>query len=427
MNERQRGFSVTELNRIIKRKLESDEVLSSFCLEGEVSNYKTYPSGHAYFTLKDSESEISAVMWRSARARLAFLPQNGDQVLVRGSISVYPPRGEYKVSVLSMEKKGAGDALRKLRELAEKLKKEGLFEESRKKKIPAYPEKIALIAGKNSAGMKDLEVNIAKRWPLSEVRPFPSLVQGKEAPAELLSALKKAMDYAPDTLIIGRGGGSCEDLGAFNDEALVRAVADCPIPVIAAVGHEIDVTLIDLVADLRCSTPTAAAVAATPDWREVSLSLDQAGESMDASVTRILSLAKQRLCALAERPYFKDPSVLCKVEKEKIRQLGARLSSSVQNRVSLEKASLGALNERLNGSIRSYLDKLSYRMSELTSKLKALNPESVLCRGYSITTDQTGKPIREAKNLKVGQVLKTRFADGTIESTITHKESQHGE
>ena len=194
MNERQRGFSVTELNRIIKRKLESDEVLSSFCLEGEVSNYKTYPSGHAYFTLKDSESEISAVMWRSARVRLAFLPQNGDQVLVRGSISVYPPRGEYKVSVLSMEKKGAGDALRKLRELAEKLKKEGLFEESRKKKIPAYPEKIALIAGKNSAGMKDLEVNIAKRWPLSEVRPFPSIVQGKEAPAERLSALKKAMD-----------------------------------------------------------------------------------------------------------------------------------------------------------------------------------------------------------------------------------------
>lgn len=427
MSEGKQGFTVSELNQIIKFKLESDDVLSSFCLEGEISNYKTYASGHAYFTLKDAESQISAVMWRGNRARLRFAPQDGDQVIVYGSISVYPPRGEYKVSVSSMRKKGEGDALRKLRELAEKLRKEGLFDESRKKKIPRFPSRIAVIAGRNSAGMKDVDVNIAKRWPLAEVKAFPCLVQGKEAPAELLASLKQAISWGPDALIIGRGGGSSEDLSAFNDEALVRAASSCKVPLIAAVGHEIDVTLIDLVADLRCSTPTAAAVAATPDWREISLSLDKTGEQMDADVGKLLRLYRQKLDSLASRPYFKDPTALYKAEIEKIDQWGARLDRAAINSIRLDQAALASLKERLKASCRSYLDKRIYDLSALKEKLKALNPEEVLKRGYSITTDSSGRPLRKASQAKVGETIKTRFADGAVESTITRKENNYGE
>ena len=422
MRENTGCLSVSELNHIIQAKLEGDEFLSFFSLQGEVSNFKLYPSGHAYFALKDADSLISAVMWRSHAERLSFLPQNGDKVIVKGKIGVFPAKGIYQVSCFTMEKDGQGDLLKRLRELAEKLRKEGLFEESRKKKIPRFPRKIAVIAGKNSAGMRDIEVNLAKRWPLCEVEKFPSLVQGELAKADLLLHLKEAIASNPDTIIIGRGGGSSEDLGAFNDEALVRAVASCPIPVIAAVGHEVDVTLIDLVADLRCSTPTGAAVAATPDQNEVRQRLDQIGDELDAKVRQEIALKKEQLLLLSNKPYFSDPKRLYALSLDRIRQLKARLEGKVRSEIKLGSSMLESTSKSLDSRVLALLEAKKARLLALSGKMSALNPDAVLSRGFSLTTDESGTPISSAMGLSKGEKIKTKFSDGIILSEVLGKE-----
>lgn len=422
MRENSGCLSVSELNQIIKAKLEGDEFLSFFSLQGEISNFKLYPSGHAYFALKDADSLISAVMWRSYAERLSFTPQNGDKVIVKGKIGVFPARGTYQVSCFSMEKDGQGDLLKRLRELAEKLKKEGLFDESRKKRIPRFPKKIAVIAGKNSAGMRDIEVNLAKRWPLAQVKTFPSLVQGEQASRDLLLHLKEAIADNPDTIIIGRGGGSSEDLGAFNDETLVRAVAACPIPVIAAVGHEVDVTLIDLVADLRCSTPTGAAVAATPDQNEIRQRLDEIGGDLDLHLRQEIQAKKEKLLFLSNKPYFSDPKRLYALPMDRIGQLKARLEGRVRSEIKLGLNNLESTSKSLDSSIEALLEEKKARLEALTGKMSALNPDAVLSRGFSLTTDESGRPVSSAKKLKKGNKIKTKFSDGIIVSEVLGEE-----
>ncbi len=424
MSEPARYLSVTELNEIVAATLENNPALSFVLLAGEISNFKPYPSGHIYFSLKDEKSLISAVMWRSYVPNLSFQPKNGDQVLVKGKISAFTGRGTYQISVFSMEKKGQGDALRNLRLLAEKLRKEGLFDESRKKEIPAFPHRISVIAGSGSAGLKDIQVNLAKRWPLAEVCCFPAIVQGELAPKSLLEALKEAVAVHPDTIIIGRGGGSSEDLQAFNDEALVRAVAEAQIPIIAAVGHEIDVTLIDLVADCRVSTPTAAAVKATPDQYEVYQALDDVSLRLDKAVSAKISALSQSLLRLSDKPYFKDPSRIYDSQKEKITSLERVLNTSVKNILSLNKSRLDALTDRIGPSYRSALKKKEASVGNASAKLDSLNPEAVLNRGYSIMTGQDGRPITQAGNLRVGELVKTRLRDGIITSKIVEKETK---
>ncbi len=424
MSEPARYLSVTELNEIVAATLENNPALSFVLLAGEISNFKPYPSGHIYFSLKDDKSLISAVMWRSYVPNLSFQPKNGDQVLVKGKISAFTGRGTYQISVFSMEKKGQGDALRNLRLLAEKLRKEGLFDESRKKEIPAFPHRISVIAGSGSAGLKDIQVNLAKRWPLAEVCCFPAIVQGELAPKSLLEALKEAVAVHPDTIIIGRGGGSSEDLQAFNDEALVRAVAEVQTPIIAAVGHEIDVTLIDLVADCRVSTPTAAAVKATPDQYEVYQALDDVSLRLDKAVSAKISALSQSLLRLSDKPYFKDPSRIYDSQKEAITSLERVLNTSIKNILSLNKSRLDALTDRIGPSYRSTLKKKEASVGNLSAKLDSLSPEAVLNRGYSIMTGQDGRPITEAGNLRVGELVKTRLRDGIITSKIVEKETK---
>lgn len=424
MNEPNRYLSVTELNEIVAATLDSNPALSFVLLAGEISNFKPYPSGHIYFSLKDDNSLISAVMWRTYVPKLSFQPKNGDQVLVRGKIGVYASRGTYQISVFSMEKKGQGDALKNLRLLAEKLRKEGLFDESRKKAIPAFPNRISVIAGTGSAGLRDIQVNLAKRWPLAEVCCFPAIVQGELAPKSLLEALKKAVSVHPDTIIIGRGGGSSEDLQAFNDETLVRAVSAVETPLIAAVGHEIDVTLIDLVADCRVSTPTAAAVKATPDQYEVYQALDEVSSRLDKAVNAKISALSQSLLRLSDKPYFKDPSRIYDSQKEAIASLERILNTSIKNALSLSRGGLDGLNSRLLPSYRSALKKKEAPLDSLSAKLDSLNPEAVLSRGYSIMTGQDGRPITESKNLRVGEVINTRLRDGIIKSKIVEKETK---
>lgn len=422
MSEERSYLSVSELNARIKYLLEGDEGLGSVFLRAEISNFKVYPSGHAYFTLKDEGSMISAVMWASSLAYLKFRPDNGDKVLVHGKITVYPPKGNYQLTVASMQKDGEGEERKRLRELALKLKKEGLFDESRKRALPLIPKRIAIIAGRGSAGMRDIEVNLAKRWPLAEVLAFPSLVQGKEAPAELIENLEKAKKAKPDVLIIGRGGGSSEDLGAFNDEALVRALSSFPVPSISAVGHEIDVTLTDLVADRRVSTPTAAAIACVPDQYEVMQRLDDMERKIDSEMSSVLNLARERVEKYLSKPYFKNPKALYSNEMEKLNGIGARLDNGMKNILELKGKELSYASSRLKPLSISRLGLCKERLKSLDSRLEALNPEKVLNRGYSITLTSDGKPLRSKKQLSVGETIRTRLKDGIIVSKITEKE-----
>ena len=422
MSEDRAYLSVSELNARIKYILEGDEGLSSVFLRAEISNFKIYPSGHAYFTLKDEDSVISAVMWASSVAYLKFRPDNGNKVLVHGKISVYPPRGSYQLTVSSMRKDGEGDERRKLRELALKLKKEGLFDESRKRPLPYIPKKIAVIAGRGSAGMRDIEVNLAKRWPLAEVAAFPSLVQGKEAPADLISNLEKASLASPDVLIIGRGGGSSEDLGAFNDEALVRALAKFPAPVVSAVGHEVDVTLTDLVADKRVSTPTAAAIACVPDQYEIMQKLDDSERKLDLGVASFIDFLKERVEKYLSKPYFKNPEALYANEFDKLKNTSIRLDNAMRNVLSVKQKEFSFSVARFSPLAPSKIERFEERVSSLDSRLEALNPDKVLNRGYSITLTRDGKPLKSRKQLAVGDEIKTRLKDGMIISKVTEKE-----
>ncbi len=396
-------LTVSALNAYIKAKLEGDFSLSSFSLRGEVSNFKIYPSGHCYFTLKDRESAISCVMWASSAGRLSFHPQDGDEVLVHGRISVYPPRGAYQVSVDKMERFGQGEELLRLERLKAKLKAEGLFDPARKRPIPKFPKKVAVIAGKDSAGLRDIVVNLLNRYPLVELCVFPSLVQGKDAPKDLIANLVRSQEAKPDTLILARGGGSSEDLAAFNDETLVRALSNNPCPVISAVGHEVDTTLCDYVADLRVSTPTAAAVAAVPDKNEIRQGMDESLMRLQNAVTGLLSALKEKVGSLSSRAFFLRPESLY---AERLEQLGV-----TERRMEL------AMGNLLEGKKRS--------LASLSAQLTGVNPERVFARGYSMTTDETGRVLRSVDDATPGSLIKTHVKDGIIQSRVldTPKES----
>jgi len=396
-------ISVTDLNNLIKRKIDSDPSLNDVFLKGELSNVKMYPSGHLYFAIKDSQSIIKAVMWASYIPRLSFTPKDGDEVIVHGKISVYPSRGEYQIYVDAMSNSGAGDELRKLKELTEKLRKEGLFDDFRKRSLPKYPSKVGLITARGSAAIEDMKVNLLARWPLVEIEVFPSLVQGKDAPKDLLEAFKKSQEANVDVLIIGRGGGSSEDLGAFNDEALVRALSTSKCPTISAVGHEIDVTLTDLVADKRVSTPTGAAMAAVPDKNEVRQDLDNLFERLLGSTQRTLLNIRKDVESLTNNPFLTKPSTIYENKINDLNNLGKLLNQAIYRSVLIKK-------EAVKG---------------LIGRMSALSPDSVINRGYSITTDGEGNVIKNIKDINIGSIVKTKLKDGIITSKVESKENKH--
>lgn len=424
MSEKKDYLSVSELNERIKYILENEDFLSSIYLRGEISNFKIYPSGHAYFSLKDDSSLISAVMWSTYCSRLSFIPKNGDKVLVHGKITAYPPRGTYQLAVSSMQRDGEGDERKKLRELAEKLKKEGLFDESRKRPLPLFPERIAVIAGAKSAGLRDIEVNLLKRWPLSEVRVFPSLVQGAEAPKDLIASLEKAALCRPDVLIMGRGGGSSEDLAAFNDESLVRALAVFPSPVVSAVGHEIDVTLCDLVADERVSTPTAAVIACVPDQHEISQMLDEKEKKIDSEISITLNLAAAQIEKYASKPYFTNSTSLYKNHLDRLKTIEGRLDNGVKNVIEMTQKSLLLQKSRLAPRLQNLFLLFGEKLKSYVSRLESLNPEQVLSRGYSITMAKDGRPLKSKDQLSIGDEIQTKLKDGMIVSKVMKKEGK---
>jgi len=397
-------LSVSGLSLLIKSRLENDPGLRSLSVRGEISNFKVYQSGHCYFSLKDEESVISCVMWASYAAYLSFVPKDGDEVLVHGRISVYPARGSYQLAIDHMELFGQGAELLRLKLLAEKLAKEGLFDESRKRPLPRFPHRVGVIAGKGSAGLRDIVVNLSARWPIAELVVEPSLVQGKEAPKAIMAAFSKLQKQGIDVLIIARGGGSSEDLSAFNDEDLVRLVATSVCPVISAVGHEVDTTLIDLVADRRVSTPTAAAIASVPDKYEVYQTLDLSRDRLQGALEGLLRRLRERLDSLSKRSFFLAPESIYRQKREDLIQMSHRLDLAIAGQLQRKK-------DRLETSKRT---------------LESLNPDRVLSRGFSLSIDSKGKPLTSAASVKEGESIKTRFKDGIINSIVTSKETDHG-
>ncbi|MBR6866378.1 MAG: exodeoxyribonuclease VII large subunit [Bacilli bacterium] len=398
--EQNKYFSVTALNTLIKSKIDGDEELHNVYVKGEISNWKSYNSGFFFDLVDEKKSVIPCILWSDNYLYLPFEPKNGDEVIALGSVSVYVGRGRYNFTVKTLEKFGQGAALLALEALKKKLQAEGLFDISHKKPIPEFPKSIGLIVGDKSAAEADLIKNISRRWPLCDILVFPSLVQGKDAPKELLKALRRAETTEIDILIIARGGGSNEDLSAFNDEALTRELYACTIPCISAVGHEIDTTLIDYVSDLRVSTPTGAAEAATPDQQEIRAILLGAEDSLNTAMKNLLSKKRDQLNALSVRPFFKNPSSNYAKAKEEVQQLSKRLEMSLDH-----------LLEMSSNQVRS-----------LSSRLEALNPRNVISRGYSMTTDERGNIVTSIKQIAEGDTLKSVLKDGTITSKVTSKE-----
>ena len=378
MNENRPVFTVSDVNNYIKALLNSDESLKYIYVKGEVSNFKMASNGHFYFSLKDDKSMISAMMFSSYANKNAFKPENGQEVVVFGSIDAYVGRGSYSIIVYQMEEVGAGQALLELEKLKKKLKEEGLFDESRKRPINLYPKAIGVITAPNSAAIKDILFNLNRRYPVADVYVFYSAVQGDNAAKELLNAFNIAQTYPLDTLLIGRGGGASEDLSAFNDEALVRAIAGSRMPVIACIGHEIDSTLVDFVADKRASTPTGAAELATVDQREIIQHLVYASNDME---------------------------------------------EALKNRLSKMEEDLSSYKEDLNNSLLNLVRQQSQLLVHKKATLEALNPNNVINRGYSLTVDEEGHPV-DIKSVKKGQTIKTILKDGTISSTVIDVEDK---
>lgn len=384
-------LSVSELNARIKGLIESDPVLGSVYVRGELSNYKVYPSGHHYFTLKDAESSLRCVMFRSAASKLRFRPESGMRVTAWGRVAVYPRDGAYQLYCEGLMPEGAGDLQVAYEQLKAKLAEEGLFDPAHKKPIPRYPERIAVITSSAGAAVHDIIRVLRKRWPVAKVLLLPVRVQGVEAPPEIAGALRYANKYrVADVIITGRGGGSIEDLWAFNDERVARAIYASELPVISAVGHEPDVTIADFVADLRAATPSNAAELVAPDMSELRDALRSAAARLDQAVDRSLSQRRAALTELSSRRVMQSPTGFIDQRRLELDSIRLRLDAAATGRLNRERQ----------------------EFARLAAKLDALSPLKVLGRGYSIALDAEGRAVREAAQLKAGDKLDLRLSRG---------------
>ena len=395
-------FSVSSLNRYIKQKFDNDFTLKGLRLKGEISNFKRYPSGHAYFSLKDEESTIKAVMFYDYAKFLPSTIKDGDEVIITGYVSVYPARGEYQVYAQALELSGEGALLLELELLKKKLAAEGLFDASRKRKLVSFPKSVGIISAPNSAALADIKTNLLRRNPLIDVQIFPSLVQGADAPKSLLEALKKAKESNIDTLIIGRGGGASEDLSAFNDEALVRAAAEFPVPIISAVGHEIDFTLIDYVADARASTPTGAAELATIDKREIYELLNNREIELDEVITDKISTYSHKLELLKKNSFFENPKVMYEKTLIEVGNTNKRLDSFMNHLIEIEKEKIASLKKQL----------------------KSLSIDNTLQRGFAIMENEQGKIVTNINDVEINQMVKTKVHGGVLTTKVIQKEAK---
>ena len=398
------SFTVTELNAHIKQLLDADALLGNVCVTGELSNYKVYPSGHHYFTLKDAESSLRCVMFRSSAQSLRFRPASGMSVAAIGRIAVYPRDGAYQLYCTRLIPGGVGDLYAAYEQLKEQLQKEGLFDRAHKKPLPAFPQRIAVITSSAGAAVRDIIRVLGKRWPASEVVLLPVRVQGTEAPAEIAGAIRYANRYqVGDLIITGRGGGSIEDLWAFNDERVARAIYDSDIPVISAVGHEPDVTISDFVADLRAATPSNAAELAVPnaeDIRETLRGYDiRMAQAMRKQMTQRAALEN-----LAGRRVLQSPAAY----------------------FDLRRVELDYTRSRLTAAGERWLAARRHDFARCAAALDAMSPLKVLARGYAVATDADGAVLRSAAQTQPGDTIRVQLQDGALHCTVNNREDAHG-
>ncbi|MBQ8357206.1 MAG: exodeoxyribonuclease VII large subunit [Clostridia bacterium] len=395
----QQVLSVGQLNEYLKMLMDSNQLLSDVLIRGEISNFTNhYKTGHFYFSLKDENALIRAVMFRSYAQRVEFMPENGMKVIVHGRVSVFPRDGQYQIYVDELLPDGVGALYLAYEQLRRKLEAEGLFDPVRKRPLPPYPQRIGIITSPTGAAVRDMIQILGRRFPVARVILYPALVQGTGAPESLVRGLHAFAAAIPvDLIIIGRGGGSAEDLWAFNNELLARAVAASPVPVISAVGHETDVTICDFVADLRAPTPSAAAELAVPDVAELKGLLSGIEERMSAAFSTLLTTARSRVAMLSNAGVLRSPR----------RYLEDRAMA------------VAFLEKRLEHATATATERARTDFGALAAKLGALNPLHVLSRGYAAAFDDNGSPVTRAEGLSAGQNLHIRFADRTADTVIT--------
>ena len=411
-------ITVSEVTDYIGNLIAGDLNLRHIFIKGELSNVNLYRSGHLYFTLKDDESQIKGVMF-GARYKLKELrPKDGMKVLIEGKIDVYKKNGMYQLYVDKISKDGVGDLHQRYLELKEKLNKEGLFDESHKKKIPNFPKRIGVVTAQNGAAIRDIITTIERRWPLCEVILFPSLVQGDKSAENITYQIKRSENFDLDTLIVGRGGGSIEDLWSFNEEIVARAIYDCNTPVISAVGHEIDYTIADFVADLRAATPTAAAEIAVPPYGEIKNGVGQLKLRANMAINKQFGENQSKFEAIVSKKLFTNPSEIYAPKEMLLDNLVNRLEHSSQSLIMKNKSRLDLIKhsnifKNPNGVIKA---KQEIYLLQL-SKLEILNPLNTLKRGYTLAKSG-GKVISSSKDLKSGDELEIEFDDGNVNTKV---------
>ena len=448
VNQGDEIISVGQLNQQAKTLLENQ--FRGVSVIGEISNMARPSSGHIYFTLKDEDGAIRCAMFRNQNLRLNFEPQNGDQCILKGQVSLYAPRGDYQLIVSSMQPAGAGNLMHQFEELKKKLDAEGLFAQEIKKQLPKQPKHIGVITSESTAAFQDILTTIQRRAPVSQVSLIPATVQGDTAPKTLIEALQSTLNYnnlnpdnAFDVILICRGGGSIEDLWAFNNESLAREIFDYPLPIISGVGHEIDFTIADFVADLRAPTPTAAAELVTEYYFQLNDRLEEWKASLGYLVQSRLTEKSQTL--LFKSQNLKSPLTMLKEQSQSLDNIEMRLANTVQGIMSNAKQNFQLATSQiyqsstlqrfenyedriktnlrsLNFQMKNLIDKKKLMLESITTNLKAISPLAVLDRGYAIVMNENGQALKSSKDIKVGDTVTTRLGDGGFTSNVSKKD-----
>ncbi|WP_049392009.1 exodeoxyribonuclease VII large subunit [Staphylococcus epidermidis] len=433
-------LSVSALTKYIKYKFDQDPHLQSVLIKGELSNFKKHSSGHLYFNVKDKESDISAMMFKGNASKLGFEPKEGDEVLIEARVSVYERRGNYQIYVNKMQLDGIGNLYQKLELLKKKLKKEGYFDQSNKKLIPKYPKKIAVLTASTGAAIRDIHSTINNRYPLVEQIQISTLVQGTQARQDIIEKIQYADSLDVDTIIVGRGGGSIEDLWNFNEEDVVKTIFNCQTPIISAVGHETDFTLSDFVADVRAATPTQAAVIATPDQYELLQQIKQYEYTLSRYIKQYIEHQKKQLNHISSYYKFKQPSLLYDQQIQKRdeleRQLNHLLNTKVEKskhhlkllqqsfnfknlnqQITQEKQSIYQLHSRLSKIMSNNITNLKTVLKNKLESLNNLSPTNTMLRGYAIV-NKDNEVVTSTHKLNENDQISLTMKDGSVDATV---------
>ena len=411
-------LKISELNNYIKNLLDGDIFLNRVYLKGEISNFKNHTRGHLYFTLKDDTSRISAVMFQSSAVKLTFTPEDGMNVLVSGRISAYPAQGSYQIYIDKMEVDGLGALYIEYEKLKKKLAAMGLFDEQHKVPIPKFPEKIGVITASTGAAVRDIMSTIKRRYPICEAILFPCLVQGKDAAPDIVRQIKRADAYGVDTIIVGRGGGSIEDLWAFNEEIVAKAIYECKTPIISAVGHEIDWTIADFVADLRAPTPTGAAEMAVPTVLDINTLLDNYKIRLNRNIKNMVNTKFIKLRSLKQSFILKNPMSMYEIKEQKLDALIENINKDIKSIIVNKENLLN--NIKLSYTLKNPMElikdkKVKFEM--LINTLKLVNPLGILEKGYSLV-ECNGKIIKDSNDTKVNDCINIKLHKGKIKAEV---------